>query len=119
MRCAVTRRCQGAQTSSLQIVIVLSSLITFMNTSYGTAHVARTIRGGERGVHPPLRRGARALGGPGRAPEVREKKRKKKEKRKEKIEKKEGKNKSDHDQTKIRSCFGSIRSQMRAPLKQN
>ena len=50
-------------------------------------------RAGERGVQPPLRRGARALGGPGRAPEVREKRRKKeKKKRKEKkIKKKKGK----------------------------
>ena len=43
-------------------------------------------RAGERGVQPPLRRGARALGGPGRAPEVGEKRRRKK-KKKEKREK--------------------------------
>ena len=53
-------------------------------------------RAGERGVHPPLRRGARALGGPGKAPEVGEKRRKKnkgkkKKKKKRKKEKKEGK----------------------------
>ena len=45
-------------------------------------------RAGERGVQPPLRRGARALGGPGRAPEVGEKRRKKeKEQNKEKRKK--------------------------------
>ena len=42
----------------------------------------------ERGVHPPLRRGARALGGPGRAPEVGEKRRKKEKAKKKRKEKK-------------------------------
>ena len=51
-------------------------------------------RAGERGVQPPLRRGARALGGPGRALEVGEKRRKKeKKKRKEKKKKKKKKKK--------------------------
>ena len=51
--------------------------------------IAVAARAGERGVQPPLRRGARALGGPGRAPEVGEKRRKKeKEKKREKKKKK-------------------------------
>ena len=49
-------------------------------------------RAGERGGQPHLRRGARAPGGPGRAPEVGKKERKKRKKKKNKGgEKKKGK----------------------------
>ena len=58
-------------------------------------------RAGERGVQPPLRRGARALGGPGRAPEVGEKRRKKEErKKKKKKEKREKKKKKERKRKK-------------------
>ena len=63
-------------------------------------------RAGERGVHPPLRRGARTLGGPGRAPEVGEKKgkekkkRERKERKKKKMERKERKKKKEGKERK-------------------
>ena len=57
-------------------------------------HVA-VFRAGERGVQPPLRRGARALGGPGRAPEVGEKRRKKEKKREKKKKEKKIKEKKE------------------------
>ena len=43
------------------------------------------------GGSPPLRRGARAPGGPGRAPEIREKKKKREKKRKRKRKEKRNK----------------------------